>query len=149
MMGLVFGLSLQGLLATSGIIAIALGLALEDVAQGLPMAERKLALAVQGQSYGPMFDEKLTIAAWKLLPETMRSVITGGSLGGLVAGLELRAAGLPVSIHERSEHVLDDRGSTNFTLPNPNKSSCWTSWNPPAFRIPNYLSTCISHEGTP
>jgi 2-polyprenyl-6-methoxyphenol hydroxylase-like FAD-dependent oxidoreductase len=47
----------------------------------------------------------------KLLPETMRSVITGGSLGGLVAGLELRAAGLPVSIHERSERVLDDRGA--------------------------------------
>lgn len=32
------------------------------------MAERKLALAVQGQSYGPMFDEKLTVAAWKTKP---------------------------------------------------------------------------------
>jgi len=41
---------------------------LEDIAQGLPMAERKLALAVQGQSYGPMFDEKLTVAAWKTKP---------------------------------------------------------------------------------
>jgi hypothetical protein len=30
---------------------------LEDIAEGLPMAERKLAFAVQGQSYGPMFDE--------------------------------------------------------------------------------------------
>ena len=30
---------------------------LEDIAQGLPMAERKLALAVQGRSYGPMFDD--------------------------------------------------------------------------------------------
>jgi pimeloyl-ACP methyl ester carboxylesterase len=38
---------------------------LEYVTEGLPMAERKLALAVQGQSYGPMFDEKLTAAAWK------------------------------------------------------------------------------------
>ena len=28
-----------------------------------------------------------------------------------MAGLELRAAGLPVSIHERSERVLDDRGA--------------------------------------
>jgi hypothetical protein len=37
-------------------------------AQGLPMAERKLALAVQGQSYGPMFDEKPTVAAWKNKP---------------------------------------------------------------------------------
>src|SRR5258706_16203197 len=36
---------------------------LEDIAQGLPMSERKLALAVQDQSYGPMFDEKLTVAA--------------------------------------------------------------------------------------
>jgi pimeloyl-ACP methyl ester carboxylesterase len=32
------------------------------------MAERMLALAVQGQSYGPMFDEKLTVAAWKTRP---------------------------------------------------------------------------------
>jgi pimeloyl-ACP methyl ester carboxylesterase len=38
---------------------------LEYIAEGLPMKERELALAVQGQSYGPMFDEKLTIAAWK------------------------------------------------------------------------------------
>jgi pimeloyl-ACP methyl ester carboxylesterase len=41
---------------------------LEDIAEGLPMAERKHALAVQGQSYGPMFDEKLTVAAWKTRP---------------------------------------------------------------------------------
>jgi hypothetical protein len=30
---------------------------LEDVTEGLSMEERKLALAVQGQSYGPMFDD--------------------------------------------------------------------------------------------
>jgi pimeloyl-ACP methyl ester carboxylesterase len=41
---------------------------LNDFAQGLPMAERKLVLAVQGQSYGPMFSEKLTVAAWKTRP---------------------------------------------------------------------------------
>jgi pimeloyl-ACP methyl ester carboxylesterase len=41
---------------------------LEDIAEGLPMAERKLALAVQGQAYGPIFDEKLTVAAWKNKP---------------------------------------------------------------------------------
>jgi pimeloyl-ACP methyl ester carboxylesterase len=41
---------------------------IDIVAEGLPMAERKLALAVQGQSYGPMFDEKLTVAAWKTKP---------------------------------------------------------------------------------
>jgi pimeloyl-ACP methyl ester carboxylesterase len=41
---------------------------LDNIAEGLPMAERKLALAVQGQSYGPMFDEKTTIAAWKSKP---------------------------------------------------------------------------------
>ncbi len=40
----------------------------ENIAEGLPMAERTLALAVQGQSYGPMFDEKLTVAAWKNKP---------------------------------------------------------------------------------
>jgi 2-polyprenyl-6-methoxyphenol hydroxylase-like FAD-dependent oxidoreductase len=35
----------------------------------------------------------------------------GGWLAGLAAGSELRAAGLQVSIHERSERVLDDRGA--------------------------------------
>jgi pimeloyl-ACP methyl ester carboxylesterase len=37
-------------------------------AQGLPMPERRVVLAVQGQTYGPMFDEKLTHAAWKSKP---------------------------------------------------------------------------------
>jgi pimeloyl-ACP methyl ester carboxylesterase len=41
---------------------------LEDFAQGLPMAERKIVLAVQGDSYGPMFSEKITAAAWKSKP---------------------------------------------------------------------------------
>lgn len=40
----------------------------EDFAQGLPRNERKLVAAVQGQSYGPMFAEKLTVAAWKSKP---------------------------------------------------------------------------------
>jgi pimeloyl-ACP methyl ester carboxylesterase len=37
-------------------------------AQGLPLPERKLVLAVQGQSYGPMFGEKLAVAAWNQKP---------------------------------------------------------------------------------
>ena len=41
---------------------------LHSFADGLPMAERRLVLAVQGQIYGPMFDEKLTHAAWKSKP---------------------------------------------------------------------------------
>ena len=41
---------------------------LENIAEGLSMAQRLLALAVQGQSYGPMFDEKVTVAAWKDKP---------------------------------------------------------------------------------
>jgi pimeloyl-ACP methyl ester carboxylesterase len=41
---------------------------LNSFAEGLPMAERHLILAVQGQIYGPMFDEKLTHAAWKSKP---------------------------------------------------------------------------------
>ena len=32
------------------------------------MAERLVVLAVQGQTYGPMFDEKLTHAAWRTKP---------------------------------------------------------------------------------
>src|SRR5262249_11161627 len=41
---------------------------LNSFADGLPLSERKLVLAVQGQIYGPMFDEKLTHAAWKSKP---------------------------------------------------------------------------------
>jgi hypothetical protein len=41
---------------------------LHSFADGLPMPERRLVLAVQGQIYGPMFDEKLTHAAWKTKP---------------------------------------------------------------------------------
>ena len=41
---------------------------LNSFADGLPIAERRLVLAVQGQIYGPMFDEKLTHAAWKSKP---------------------------------------------------------------------------------
>lgn len=41
---------------------------INDFANGLPMAERRLVLAVQGQTYGPMFDEKLTHAAWHTKP---------------------------------------------------------------------------------
>jgi pimeloyl-ACP methyl ester carboxylesterase len=41
---------------------------LNSFAEGLPMPERRLVLAVQGQIYGPMFDEKLTHAAWKSRP---------------------------------------------------------------------------------
>jgi len=41
---------------------------IDHFAQGLPMPEREIVLAVQGQSYGPMFAEKLTVAAWKEKP---------------------------------------------------------------------------------
>jgi pimeloyl-ACP methyl ester carboxylesterase len=41
---------------------------LNSFADGLPMAERRLVLAVQGQIYGPMFDEKLTHAGWQTKP---------------------------------------------------------------------------------
>jgi pimeloyl-ACP methyl ester carboxylesterase len=40
----------------------------DDVAGGLSESEKRLAFAVQGQSYGPMFSEKLTVAAWKKKP---------------------------------------------------------------------------------
>jgi pimeloyl-ACP methyl ester carboxylesterase len=45
---------------------------LNSFANGLPMAERRLVLAVQGQIYGPMFEEKLTHAAWKSKPSWHR-----------------------------------------------------------------------------
>ncbi|MGA3240952.1 MAG: alpha/beta hydrolase [Bryobacteraceae bacterium] len=37
----------------------------EDIAQCLPTEDAKMFIAVQGESFGPMFDEKLTVAAWK------------------------------------------------------------------------------------
>jgi pimeloyl-ACP methyl ester carboxylesterase len=40
----------------------------EDIAQRLSLADQKLFFATQGQSYGPMFDEKLTEAAWTNKP---------------------------------------------------------------------------------
>ena len=41
---------------------------LNNFAEGLPMAERRLVLAVQGQTYAPALEEKLTRAAWKSKP---------------------------------------------------------------------------------
>ena len=41
----------------------------------------------------------------------LRVHVAGGSLGGLMAGLELRSAGCDVTISERSDRVLDDRGA--------------------------------------
>jgi pimeloyl-ACP methyl ester carboxylesterase len=41
---------------------------LNDITEGLPMVERRLALAVQAPSYGALFDEKLTRAAWMNKP---------------------------------------------------------------------------------
>jgi pimeloyl-ACP methyl ester carboxylesterase len=40
----------------------------EDIAQRLPVADQQLFFATQGQSYGPMFDEKVGIAAWASKP---------------------------------------------------------------------------------
>ena len=37
-------------------------------AEGLPMPERRLVFALEGQIFAPMFDEKLTHAAWKSKP---------------------------------------------------------------------------------
>jgi 2-polyprenyl-6-methoxyphenol hydroxylase-like FAD-dependent oxidoreductase len=41
----------------------------------------------------------------------LRVHVAGGSLGGLMAGLELRSAGCDVTISERSDRVMDDRGA--------------------------------------
>jgi pimeloyl-ACP methyl ester carboxylesterase len=40
----------------------------QDIAECLSASEQKLFNAVQVPSYGPMFDEKLTVAAWKTKP---------------------------------------------------------------------------------
>src|ERR1700757_1599388 len=43
--------------------------------------------------------------------DTPHALVIGGSLGGLCAGVSLRAAGWQVSIFERSPAVMDDRGA--------------------------------------
>jgi pimeloyl-ACP methyl ester carboxylesterase len=40
----------------------------QDIAPCLSPADQRLFWAVQGQSYGPMFDEKISVAAWKTKP---------------------------------------------------------------------------------
>ena len=40
----------------------------EDIAECLSPADQKLFSVVQVPSYGPMFDEKVTVAAWKIKP---------------------------------------------------------------------------------
>jgi len=40
----------------------------QDIAECLSATDQKLFYATQAQTYGPMFDEKLTIAAWKTKP---------------------------------------------------------------------------------
>jgi pimeloyl-ACP methyl ester carboxylesterase len=40
----------------------------EDIAQCLSPSDRTLFLAAQGESYGPMFDEKIGAAAWQTRP---------------------------------------------------------------------------------
>jgi pimeloyl-ACP methyl ester carboxylesterase len=40
----------------------------EDIAECLPAPDQKLFDVVQVPSYGPMFDEKITVAAWKTKP---------------------------------------------------------------------------------
>jgi pimeloyl-ACP methyl ester carboxylesterase len=39
-----------------------------DIAECLPNSAQTLFYATQGQTYGPMFDEKLTVAAWREKP---------------------------------------------------------------------------------
>ena len=41
----------------------------------------------------------------------MKVVVAGGSLAGLMTGIEFRFAGAEVEIHERSAGILDDRGA--------------------------------------
>src|SRR5262249_240981 len=55
---------------------------LNSFAEGLPMSERRLVLAVQGQIYGPMFDEKLTHVAWKSKTSWHVSALNGNTLSG-------------------------------------------------------------------
>jgi 2-polyprenyl-6-methoxyphenol hydroxylase-like FAD-dependent oxidoreductase len=41
---------------------------------------------------------------------SIKAIIAGGSLGGLMTGIVLKAIGVEARIYERSPKVLDDRG---------------------------------------
>ena len=41
----------------------------------------------------------------------MKAAVVGGSLAGLMTGIECSVAGVDVEIHERSAGMLDDRGA--------------------------------------
>jgi hypothetical protein len=58
---------------------------LENIAQRLLMADRKLMSAVQGQNYAPTSDEKLTIAARPQdgRERTLCETVVGGTARGL------------------------------------------------------------------
>jgi 2-polyprenyl-6-methoxyphenol hydroxylase-like FAD-dependent oxidoreductase len=43
--------------------------------------------------------------------QPMKVAVAGGSLAGLMTGIEIRFAGAEVEIHERSAGILDDRGA--------------------------------------
>ena len=53
----------------------------------------------------------LICARWGSCKIMAKALIIGGSLGGLMAGIELHHAGCDVEIFERSHRVLDDRGA--------------------------------------
>ena len=54
--------------AGDGFVTLSKAGMFDCVANGLSEAEKQLAFAVQGQSFGPMFSEKLTTAAWRKKP---------------------------------------------------------------------------------
>jgi pimeloyl-ACP methyl ester carboxylesterase len=82
---------------------------LNSFADGLPMAERRLVLAVQGQIYGPMFDEKLTHAAWKSKPSWHVIATKDRTLSPAMeqAGAK-KAGGLAISIPTCHVAMLQD-----------------------------------------
>jgi hypothetical protein len=92
---------------------------LEDIAEGLPMAERKLALAVQGQSYGPMFDEKLTVAAWLLRrQEKLIELCAASDRSGLRRDRQFRLlTGLPDNIIICPDTIINCRATPPLPKP--------------------------------
>lgn len=45
------------------------------------------------------------------MSQSIKVAVAGGSLAGLMTGIEIRFAGADVDIHERSAGRLDDRGA--------------------------------------
>jgi hypothetical protein len=124
-MGFVFGLSLQGLLATSGIIAIVLGLALQstlaDVFSGISLSSLRLSVlresglvAVLHAIHSPERGPELSPAA-RTEPRPTRSLRAPPSNEGVDFSFENNPSRRKYSVETAGNHLVSGDESTKLS----------------------------------